>query len=69
MASIAELFKKGRERKGWSLRELARQSGIPVSTISKLEAGELKNPTYSTIVCLANHLGFTDRQFAALFRD
>jgi transcriptional regulator with XRE-family HTH domain len=45
-----------RERKGVSLRELARRSGVGVATLSRIESGEA-NPRMSTLLQLADALG------------
>jgi len=45
-----------RERKGVSLRELARRAGIGVATLSRIEAG-VANPRLSTLLLLAKVLG------------
>jgi len=45
-----------RERKGVSLRELARRSGLGVATLSRIESGEA-NPRLSTLLQLADVLG------------
>lgn len=44
-----------RERKGVSLRELARRSGLGVATLSRIESGEA-NPRLSTLRQLADVL-------------
>jgi transcriptional regulator with XRE-family HTH domain len=45
-----------RERKGVSLRELARRSGLGVATLSRIESGAA-NPRLSTLLQLADVLG------------
>ena len=45
-----------RERKGVSLRELARRAGLGVATLSRIESGEA-NPRLSTLLQLAEVLG------------
>ena len=37
--NIGERIKAQRDKKGWSQRELSRQSGVPQGTISRLESG------------------------------
>jgi transcriptional regulator with XRE-family HTH domain len=58
--SLAEVVSKRvrslRERKGWSLSELARRAGIGVSTLSEIEAGQ-SAPRLDTLVALAHALG------------
>jgi len=45
-----------RERKGVSLRELARRAGVGVATLSRIESGTA-NPRLSTLLQLAEVLG------------
>jgi transcriptional regulator with XRE-family HTH domain len=45
-----------RERKGVSLRELARRAGVGVATLSRIESGEA-NPRMNTLLQLADALG------------
>jgi Predicted transcription factor, homolog of eukaryotic MBF1 len=58
--SLAEVVSKRvrslRERRGWSLSELARRAGIGVSTLSEIEAGQ-SAPRLDTLVALAHALG------------
>jgi len=69
MKTMAQILKAAREKKGWSLREAARQTGISPATISKLERGTLKNPTFVTIVILSNHLNIRGKAWEAMFSD
>jgi len=69
MKTMASILKAAREKKGWSLREASRQTGISPATISKLESGTLKNPTFTTIVVLSNHLSIRGKAWEALFGD
>lgn len=48
--SLAELIKEGRESKGISQRELARQTGIDNNTISQIEKGERKKPNSLSLI-------------------
>lgn len=53
-------FKDLRERAGFrNVSHLAAVSGIEVSTITKIEAGRVADPRYSTIAALADALGMT----------
>jgi transcriptional regulator with XRE-family HTH domain len=45
-----------RKRKGVSMRELARRTGLGVATLSRIESGEA-NPRLSTLMELAKVLG------------
>ena len=45
-----------RMREGWTQEDLARESGVPAATISRLENNE-RTPRFSTIRKLADPLG------------
>ncbi len=53
---IAALLRDAREAAGLSLTELAERTGITRQAISRIETGENRNPTLSTIVRLAEAL-------------
>ena len=53
---IAVLLRDAREAAGLSLTELAERTGITRQAISRIETGENRNPTLSTIVRLAEAL-------------
>ena len=57
-------FKKIRKEVGITQRELAKQSGISYSYLTKLEAGEQTNPTYEVLEALGKVLG---RPLGAIF--
>jgi transcriptional regulator with XRE-family HTH domain len=57
MEKIAKILKAAREKRGLGLREASRLCGVPVSTLSKLEAGTLMNPTLVTIVMMQKAYG------------
>jgi transcriptional regulator with XRE-family HTH domain len=46
-----------RQAKGWSQSELSRRSGVPQSTISRLEAGKLTTVSLGQLGQLAEALG------------
>lgn len=46
-----------REAKGWSQAELARRSGVPQPTISRIEAGESGSISLGNLERLAEALG------------
>jgi len=54
----AELIKFHRKAKGWTMRELARQSGVSVAYIAKIEKGE-GNPTISIMQPILEAMGLT----------
>ena len=61
---IGEEFAAARERKGWTLRELEKRSGVSNALISQIETGWVNNPTWRTVVSLAKTLGLSLKQLA-----
>jgi transcriptional regulator with XRE-family HTH domain len=59
------LLRELRERRGWSLRQLAERSGVHYVTIAKIEAEKL-SPTVTTLDKLATALGISVRDFFPL---
>jgi len=53
---VSKRVRSLRERRGWSLSELARRAGIGVSTLSEIEAGQ-SAPRLDTLGALAHALG------------
>ena len=47
MTNIGDYIAKARIDKGYSMRKLARLSGLDNATISKIESGKIKNPKLS----------------------
>ena len=45
-----------RTRRGWSQAELARRSGVPQATISRIEAAKTAGISFDTLVSLADAL-------------
>ena len=68
MVRKTELFQKNlrylREAKGFSFRELARESGVPFSTISTIERGA--DPNLGTAQAIAVALGKTLDQMVTI---
>ncbi len=56
------LLREWRDRRGWSLRELGKRSGVSYVTIQRIEAVTL-SPTVATLEKLAATLGITMREF------
>lgn len=44
--------------RGWSVRDLSRESGVPVSTVAKLLRGETQAPEHEVLCALAYTFGF-----------
>jgi transcriptional regulator with XRE-family HTH domain len=57
--SVGKRIRKLRIEREWKLKDLARESGVPVSTISDLEHGRSTNPDGDTLVKLAAALETT----------
>lgn len=56
---IGKTIKKFRKEKGWRQDELAEKSGVPMSTITKIEAGFIKNPSIEKMAKIAKALEIT----------
>ena len=54
---LGELIAIGRECKGWTLRDLERESGVSNALISQIETGKVKDPGFSTVVRICESLG------------
>ena len=54
---LAKNLKKLRKQKKLSQEKLARLADISYNTISKIEAGKAKNPTFETLSRLADIFG------------
>lgn len=62
---LGELIAIGRECKGWTLRDLERETGISNALISQIETGKVKDPGFSTVVRLVEALGISMERAAA----
>lgn len=66
---LGELIAVARECKGWSLRDLERESMVSNALISQIETGKVKDPRFATVVRLMDALGVSlDRAAAAVLR-
>jgi len=54
--TLGVLIRSLRSRQGWTLKEMSERSGIPVSTLSKVEHGQL-TLTYDKLYQLSQKLG------------
>jgi transcriptional regulator with XRE-family HTH domain len=57
MTVVGELVKRARLRRGLTMRELSRISGVTQAGISLLESGQTKNPKTDTVLAIATALG------------
>lgn len=62
---LGELIAIGRECKGWTLRDLERETGISNALISQIETGKVKDPGFTTVVRLIEALGINIERAAA----
>jgi transcriptional regulator with XRE-family HTH domain len=56
---LNEMLKMSRQIKGYSIRQLEKQSGISNALISQIETGKVQNPGFFTVMALAHSLGIT----------
>lgn len=61
---LGELIAIGRECKGWTLRDLERESGVSNALISQIETGKIKDPGFSTVVRICEALGVSIQRAA-----
>lgn len=52
-------IKKLRKKQGLSQDELARKADIPYTTLTKIEIGVIKNPSFDSVSKIAEALGIT----------
>ena len=57
IAALGEAVRTTRSERGWSVEQLARESGLSVGIVSQIERGK-GNPALSTMRNLADALGF-----------
>lgn len=62
---LGERLRRRRKEAGWTLQDLSRQSGVSLSTLSKIENAQVA-PTFDTLVKAARGLGIG---FEALLAD
>jgi transcriptional regulator with XRE-family HTH domain len=46
-----------RERRGWTPEQLAEQAGVHRATVYRIESGEIRNPSITTVQALEQALG------------
>jgi len=49
-------LKTARDKRGWTMDELAERSGVSKATISRIEAGDVANPSNDTVARLETAL-------------
>lgn len=56
--AFGEAVKRHREGEGWSVRRLSKRSGVPLTTLAKLERGETPQPDVEVTCALAATFGY-----------
>lgn len=56
---LGDLIAIGRECKGWTLRDLERETGISNALLSQIETGKVKNPGFFTVTKIIDALGIS----------
>jgi len=56
LQNIGQRIKQFREAKKWRQEDLAKESGVPTTTTSKIEGGFIKNPSIEKIAKIAEAL-------------
>lgn len=56
---LGELIAIARECKGWTLRDMERETGVSNALISQIEHGHVKDPGFSTVVKLCRATGIS----------
>lgn len=55
--TVGELIGLARAIKGWTIRDLERETGISNALISQIETGHVKEPSFTKVVRLCEALG------------
>ena len=56
----ADAIRRARIRKRWTQEDLARNAGLSLGQISRIESGRIDAPHFSTIAKIAQALGVAD---------
>lgn len=67
--TLGDRLKLWREKKGWGLRELARQSGVDVSLISRIESGDRQTISLDAAMKLAMALGVSLDYLSGMYAE
>ena len=67
--SFAQRLRHEREKKGLSVRQLARMAQVPHETISRLENNQQRTPSLPVAMRLARTLGVTLDYLAGMYED
>ena len=66
---IGQRIQRRRQQLGWTQEDLARESGVPQSAISRIEKGQRKNPGADVIRRLARSLGVTSDWLIGMYEE
>ena len=64
LPSLKHLVREARRRRNWTLKQMSERSGIPLSTLSKVESGRM-TLSYDRLAQLAARLGLNLSDFLA----
>jgi transcriptional regulator with XRE-family HTH domain len=64
LPSLRHLVREARRRRNWTLKQMSARSGIPLSTLSKVESGRM-TLSYDRLAQLATRLGLNLSDFLA----
>ena len=67
--TFAERLCRAREKRGWTQKDLARNSGVPYETIWRLETGKHRQPQFDVATRLARALGVTMDYLAGMYEE
>lgn len=54
---LGELITIERKKKGWTMAELSRRTGLSRSYLHAVENGQIKSPSFDSVMCIAFTLG------------
>ena len=66
---IGERLRRLRDKRGFSVRQLARLAAVPHETISRLENHQQRHPSLPVAMRLAKALGVTLDYLAGMYED
>lgn len=66
---LGEMLAIARECKGWTLRDLERETGISNALLSQIETGKVRDTSFGNVVKLSRALGLPLDRFAQCYLD
>jgi XRE family transcriptional regulator of biofilm formation len=67
--NLGDRLRRERDKKGWSVRQLARTAKVPFETISRLENSKQRSPSLPVAMRLARTLGVTLDYLAGMYEE